>query len=560
MTILNNTPKELESQPNIEAPRPLSSRIVVLNVDDSEAGRFAVTRMLEHAGFEVWEATTGQEALQLAERGPDIILLDVRLPDIDGFEVCRRIKSNPKSASSTVIHLTARSIATSDKVQGLEGGADGYLTEPISSSELIATLRSFVRTRKTEAALRFMAEASAVLSASLEIDHTLVSLADLAVPFLADWCIVARVDDDGTIKHVAMTQLDSNSLARRVDVQNQALPASQPRHGVIHVVDTREPLMLTEIPSVEWLCQALGFDCAKFAQLFSAGSYMCVPLLARGRTVGVMSLVVTGKSRKFGRQDLALAQDLAARAAICVDNARLYQSSMRAIQTRESLLALVSHDLKTPLGTIMLSHALITNELGEDPRFSRTQRHLEIIQRAADRMNRLIGDLLDLSAVDAGQLTMRCQPENVQSLLDEAMEIHMPLAAEKKLRLLCTVEVPTAHINCDRQRVQQVLGNLITNAIKFTDVGGTIVLHARRVEQVVEFTVTDTGAGIHPDDMSYLFDRFWQASKTSHLGSGLGLSIVKALVEAQGGSIAVESTPGKGSRFSFRIPAVEKSA
>ncbi len=527
-------------------------KIIILNVNDNEAARYSVTQILQKAGYEMWEAVNGAEALELVKRQPDLVVLDIRLPDISGFEVCRLIKSDPATSTITVVHLSATFIRGEDKARGLEGGADGYLTSPVGQPELVATIRAFVRLRQAENAQRFLGAATAAMTSTLDVEESLQKLARLAVPFLGEWCIIHRFQHEGRLAVVALagpTEVADapvrDSDLTRVDTQ-RLLQHPALLRGVANVIRTRQ---------VELSPPAEAGEPADLSSI-------TLPLIARDRLLGALTLVAAPAERGYGAWKRSVAEELALRAAVCVDNARLYEEAQRAVHTRENFLAVVSHDLKNPLGSIMMANALIADELADEDEAPALRKHTQIIQRSAERMDRLIRDLLDLASIDAGQLSMDRRPTLAAALAFEAREIHAAFAAHKLVTFTTEVDPELPPLLCDKDRIQQVLGNLITNALKFTPQGGAITLRITRAadddgaadDDLAELSVADTGEGIKSEHIAQLFERFWQASKTGRIGSGLGLSIARGIVVAHGGTIWAESTLGAGSRFAFTLP------
>jgi signal transduction histidine kinase len=285
--------------------------------------------------------------------------------------------------------------------------------------------------------------------------------------------------------------------------------------------------------------------------------YISVPLVTRGTMLGVLTIASGRDDLTYGVEDRALAEDLGRRAALAIDNARLYESAQRAIRAREELVAVVSHDLKSPLATIVMNTSLLRRKLPSSDEAVDVRRPVERIQKAADRMNRLIRDLLDLAKLDGGHISIQPVPHDVAGLLGDAIELLREEAAEKSLRLEQSVELGVDRALCDRERILQVIANLVGNAIKFTSAGGEVAIRAEPWGREVRLSVRDTGPGIPEDQRARIFERYWQAKETAHKGTGLGLSIAKALVEVHGGRIWVESKVGEGSTFFFTLPMVE---
>ncbi|WNG19407.1 ATP-binding protein [Cystobacter fuscus] len=237
------------------------------------------------------------------------------------------------------------------------------------------------------------------------------------------------------------------------------------------------------------------------------------------------------------------------------DQKRAEEERSRAILAREEILAMVSHDLKNPLGVILLSTALMRRSKLEGEQGEQLRGHLEKVQRAAERMNSLIRDILDLARIEAGHFFIEPVPHPPFALMDEAIELLLPLAAQKGLRLeRYGWSEPLGPVSCDRERILQVFSNLLGNAIKFTPAGGEVLVSAEPGEGSVRFSVKDTGPGIPPEQLPHLFDRYWQARDKARMGSGLGLFISRGIIAAHGGHIWVDSTVGVGSTFSFTLP------
>jgi len=246
-------------------------------------------------------------------------------------------------------------------------------------------------------------------------------------------------------------------------------------------------------------------------------------------------------------------RDVSSQRRVELENERLVGEAREALRAREDLLAIVSHDLRNPLGVVLASSALLLKANLPPDKEERARRQVEAIQRAGNRMNRLIRDLLDFASIQAGRLSVSKHPQDVAAMVSEVLEVTEPLAAAKSLRLDAEV-APGLAIRCDHDRVIQLFSNLIGNAIKFTPDGGSIVVRAALDAEVVRFAVVDTGPGISTDELPHVFDRYYQAQRKNRDGIGLGLTIARGIVEAHGGRIWVESEEGKGSTFFFTLP------
>ena len=236
---------------------------------------------------------------------------------------------------------------------------------------------------------------------------------------------------------------------------------------------------------------------------------------------------------------------------------RLYGEAREVIDAREEVLRIVAHDLRNPLNTVAMTTRLLLDLPSTEQQ--RTDR-LTVIQRAGERMNRLINDLLSVSIIEAGRLTVDPRPTPIRALLDDAMEMLRPIAADKAIRLETVAPSEPPDVLADPGRILQVLSNLVGNAIKFTPKGGSITITVRAEDERVSFEISDTGPGIPPEQLANIFGRFWQASRADSRGIGLGLSIAKGIVEAHGQQLRVSSTVGVGSTFSFGLEAVNRRA
>src|SRR2546423_4135638 len=363
----------------------------------------------------------------------------------------------------------------------------------------------------------------------------LSAVARLLVPRLGDVCVADVIDDDGTVQRVDNT-LDDWRLG----------PTPALRSG--------ETMLIPELS--QGSLSAIAPDREGQAAIRAAGirSLVLLPLIGRGRLLGVLTLALTRPDRRFTKADLPLLEDMAQRTALGADNARLYQQAQQASRARDDTLAAISHDLRNGLNTVWTAVGLLLRSLPPDTEGRRDRRHVEAIRRSAERMNQLIGDLLDVASIEAGRLFVEPRKEPVRPIISEALAACRHQALEKTLRVDELVSADQIEVVCDRDRVLQVLGNLIGNAIKFTPEGGSVQVSAEALDDEVLFSVRDSGVGVSSKQLPHVFDRFWQATPKARLGSGLGLTIAKGVVEALGGRIWVESRPGEGTTFFFTLP------
>ena len=397
-----------------------------------------------------------------------------------------------------------------------------------------------------------LAEASRVLSSSFDYQTTLAALVRLAVPALADYCALDIVEADEKFNRIGEAHVDpaKSHLLRKVATFPRS--ALTPRHPLIRAITTGEPVLEAEI-SPAFIRMSFSEDAQrKTVEALGPRSLICVPLVTSGSPIGALTLVTSGSGRRFEVADLSLAVDLARRAAIVVEHARLFNEAQQATKARDDILAVVAHDLRNPLNTVTMAASLML----ENTPIERTQerRQVEIVRRAADRMNRMIQDLLDVKRLEAGKMGIELHPEPPLALVNDTLEMLRPLAISSTIVLDSNVAENLPPVIADAARIQQVLSNLVGNAVKFTPKDGRITVCAEQVDGEVRFSVIDTGPGIPAEQLPHIFGRFWQAKATDKRGIGLGLAIAKGIIEAHNGRIWVESHVGLGSTFYFTLP------
>lgn len=406
--------------------------------------------------------------------------------------------------------------------------------------------------QREEKRQRFLADAGALLmTATPGCDEALTRLADLSVGELADWFIV-DVIESGAVRRVkvATADPDKRMLAETLQRYGERLDRTLP-HLVFEPLERRRSLVLPAVSAEQLESMAQGSEHLRLLHAVGVRSLITVPLVARDRLLGAIALISSDPQKRYGAWDLRLAEDLARVAALAIDNAQLYEAAQSAIAARDEILGIAAHDLRNLLSAILLHLQLLARHDFESER-SR-QRPLEAIRRAANRMSRLIQDMLDLSSLDAGSLAIEPAEVSPRSLLTEVAENQRERAAQAgvELRLDAAEHLPTAV--ADPGRLLQVLDNLVENALKFTRRGGEVVIGGAAKAGDLLFWVSDTGAGIPREHLAHIFDRFWRADGERG-GAGLGLPIVKGIVEAHGGRVWVESELGRGTTFYFTVP------
>ncbi len=423
----------------------------------------------------------------------------------------------------------------------------------------------------------FRAQALALLSsASLDYEEALQGLADLTVPALGDWCCVHLVEPDGSIRLQAVAHSDPSKVAMLWQIDRRLPLDPQGRHGVAKVLRTGESKLYPEIP--EWVIEAVVPDRElQFVLRSQALSAICVPLMARGRTLGAISLLCGESGRRCGEGDLVLLQDLARDAAVAIDNARLYREAAEANRIKDEFLGTLSHELRTPLNAILgWAQMLRQRQMSAE----KTAVGLETIERNARLQTQMIEDLLDVSRIVSGKVCLKLFPVDLVRTVETAVKALSPDAEARGIELVSFCEEGVSSVRGDATRLQQVVSNLLSNAIKFTPPSGRVeirlsedgepgaaggaILSGPSPVHSVSIVVSDTGIGISKEFLPLVFDRFRQADSTStrnYGGLGLGLAIVRHLVELHGGSVWAESPgEGLGSTFGVRLPITSNNS
>ncbi len=406
--------------------------------------------------------------------------------------------------------------------------------------------------KRAEDALRFLAEASSILSASLEYQATLKNLADLVVPQLADWCAIDLVEGKRSWRRVAVAYCGTPKV-----VQADPEPPSYPPDpnwpaGPPKVLLSGQPELYPLLPSSLRAAIACGGEYLAVLRELGEVSALCVPIRYNRQTLGILTLVCAAQTRRYDRASLSLAEDLAHRAALAIDNARLYREAQEANRLKDEFLATLSHELRTPLNAMLGWAQLLKSRRLDDEKMLRG---LETIERNARYQTQMIEDLLDVSRIITGKLNLNLAPVDLSAVISLAVETARPAAAAKGIEVDVAFEPKVEPVWGDAQRLQQVVWNLLSNAVKFTDAGGRVVCSLSRCNQRVQIQVSDTGIGVKSELLPYIFERFRQAdSSTTRVygGLGLGLAIVRHLVELHGGTVRAES-PGEGQGATFTV-------
>lgn len=416
----------------------------------------------------------------------------------------------------------------------------------------VVTFTDATEQRRRRQADQLLARASELLASSLESAATLQRVADLVAGSLADYCIV-HVEEGGELRAPGIAHADPRrreivrGILRRFPVD----PGGA--HPAVVCLRTGEPQLIEQVSGELMSAISTGPEHSEMLRDLGLASAMVVPMQARGRTLGAISFGRTGDSPPYGEAELEVALELSRRAALAVDNARLYEEAQRASRAREEVLAVVSHDLRNPLNAIVLGASLL-EDLSSEGWPARDRQQLRAIRNASQQMAGLIQDLVEVAALESGSAALSPEPVTPGELVAGAVELFEEMAAQRGLTLRAEVAPELPAIEADRARVLRILSNLLGNALKFTPAGGTVTVCAAPAEGGVRFSVADTGPGVAPQHLPHLFDRYWQARRGEKQGLGLGLAISRGIADAHGGRIWAESEPGKGATFHFILP------
>jgi signal transduction histidine kinase/DNA-binding response OmpR family regulator len=603
---------------------PTEQPVNILLVDDYPENLLALAAILEPLGQNLVKALSGEEALKcLLRQDFAVILLDVQMPGIDGFETAELIRRRERSMHTPIIFLTAINTGDTHVSRGYEVGAVDYLLKPImpdvllskvtvfvdlcrqtekierQAGELEATIKALeyqidervrtevalrrardeleqrVRERTTglaqanqslraeiaereraERALRFLAEASSLLAEALDYEERLSNVARLALPLLGDWCAIDLLEENEAVRRVTIAALDPAKEELERELQQRYPPNLAVPHGAPQVLRTGQPEIYHDIPDDLLLASARDDDHLSMLRATGLRSFMSVPLEARGRILGAITFATIESERRYQPADMLLAADLARRAAVAIDNARLYRAAQDSIRMRDIFLSVAAHELRTPLTSLLGYTQLVERRARRDSTISERDRQaLQVVADQATRLSKMVSSLLDISRLQLGQLSIEPAPLDVGALATRLVDEARPLLTEHTI----DYQRPDAPvwISGDELRLEQALQNLIQNAVKYSPGGGTITLRVECRDSHASVVVADPGIGIPTEALPQLFHRFYRAPNVDpqHIsGLGVGLYVVKEIVELHGGTVEVHSEVDVGSTFTLSIP------
>lgn len=416
-----------------------------------------------------------------------------------------------------------------------------------------SVIRDLTEQQRHEAEQEILAEAGRALTASLDYEETLRNIARLVVHDLADFCVIDIRGEDGQLRRLAAAARDPAKEDLVDRLRRHRVPTDR-RHIAMLAWRTRRAEMLSTLDDRMLTQLSVDEDHLELLRAIDPGSVIAAPMIARDRALGVILLIAQRGHRPYDRRDCVLAEELGRRAAFAVDNARLYRDAQESARARQRILAIVAHDLRSPLNGITMAADMLRHYLRDDPNAAH-RRPADAILMEADRMNYLIQDLLDVRAIEGGGMAVDPLPVPAATLIKDAADHSRAECSAAGIDLRLDVSPDLPRVLADRTRVARVFGNLIANAIRFTPSGGSITLGAQSCGDYVCFEVTDTGPGIPETQQDQVFTPFWQGEDAGRAGgAGLGLSIARGIIAAHGGHVSVSSAPSEGSTFTFTLP------
>lgn len=414
---------------------------------------------------------------------------------------------------------------------------------------LITTvIRDITDVKKRDRQAELVAGLGQRLTETLDFDVIINDSAEMLVPDFADYCVIRIADGNGKLYSKKVAHKNP-AMVHRYEEFVEKLESSRVIQKALQDL-IKKGKTIVSIPGRNLHCN-VDPELVQMMKELGIHSYIVVPLIPRNTVAGTLSFVMTDPHREFQEEEIKFFEDIGHRIALSMENAKLYKDATQAIKTREEVLSVVSHDLKSPIAAIKMRLEIMRRNktLCEE----KVIEHTDKIMKTLDHMQSLISDILDFAKLESGTFSLDRCDHTLEEIVTPLTEMIEPQASAKNIRFHLDIFHGDHVINCDAVRIRQVLSNLLGNALKFTPPGGSIHLIATRDDKKIQFCVTDTGWGIAAENIDKVFERFWQSTTTKKMGSGLGLSICKAIVEAHGGQIWVESELQVGSKFYFSL-------
>jgi signal transduction histidine kinase/DNA-binding response OmpR family regulator len=529
----------------------------LLLIDDNPDDRALTIRELkqEFPNFQVEEIADAEAFQGALTRGQfNCVITDYRLRWSDGLKILREVKAQyPHYPVIMFTDSGTQEIA----VEAMKLGLDDYLIKaPKHSVRLPIAIHAALNRKRSEQRANFLAEISTLLVSSLDARTIVTQVMQLAIPAFADWCFVDIIGSNLTVFNTPIVVAADPAKANLVqELRRRFPPPSDADFGTPKVLRTGKPELVAEIPNDLFPTIAQNEEHLRLLRQLQATSYMIVPMIAQERKLGTIAFALARSGYRYTEDDLAMAMEVAQRAALAIDNARLYQEAREANRVKDEFLAIVSHELRTPLNSILgWAQMLVNRQLDEET----TRNALGTIERNARLQNKLIDDILDISRIIQNKIHLDIRPVHLISVIHAAVEIVQSQAEAKRISIELLLDPDVRQVDGDAERLQQMIWNLLSNAIKFTPNGGKVTVELQQLHTHAQITVCDTGQGIRIEFLPYVFDRFRQENETttrSQSGLGLGLAIVRHLTEMHQGTVyATSAGEGKGATFTIQLP------
>lgn len=445
-------------------------------------------------------------------------------------------------------------------VHWIEINGDMFHDESGSPLYMVGISVDITRRKRTEEDLKFLAKASVELASLVDPQSTLDRLAYLAVPSFADWCAIDLLED-GVLRRVAVAHIDPRKVQLAHTLHQRFPPDPDAMYGAWHVIRTGRPEFIRELDT-EALRTTIK-DPARIDALKELGlrSYIGVPLTTHGKTMGAVTFAAAESGRLYEQSDLELAEDLARRAAVAMENASLYRALRDSDQAKDVFLATLAHELRNPLAAIVNGLGIVSLAAGDH---RRVEQYTRLMERQSQHLTRLVDDLMDISRITTGKIELKKEAGSLAGILSNAIETSRQDIEARHHQLSVTLTGESTPILADPVRLAQVFSNLLTNAAKYTHPGGRIYVNLESTVDEYTVRVKDTGIGIPRDMLTSVFRIFTQVShplECSQGGLGIGLSLVEGLVALHGGRVAAFSEgEGKGSEFVIHLPRLREEA
>ncbi len=542
----------------------------ILVVDDLPEKLLVYRTVLENPELNIVTAHSGQDALKKVLEGDfAVILLDVSMPGMDGFETAQLIRQRKRSSATPIMFLTA---FTDDMrmAQGYASGAVDYIPTPVVPEILRAKVQVFVelfqmrrlsaqqaeerakRASAEEAAKRsaFLAETGAAITRSLDLNGLLDAVARSAVPFLADLCVLSINDPEGRNEVKCVWRSTDARTGTEDPTTLPTYPFPWLGKALQRAVSIDQPQLLDVLPPSKVGAQVGVPD-------MDGGHALIIPIRARQGMSGALALMRAKGSQPYRPDEVTLAREFVSRACIALENVLLVQGIQEADRRKDEFLGMLAHELRNPLAPLRNAVEIMDMVDHKDPVLQEAR---AVIDRQVTHMTRLVDDLLDATRIARGKVLLRKEPCDMSAVVRQTADDYRSIFATSGIRFNVMAPKGPLHVYGDPTRLAQSVGNLLHNAHKFTEAGGEVNLGLRsgKEEGWLELTVQDTGVGIEPHLLPHIFDVFRQADQgldRNRGGLGLGLTLVKGLMELHGGTVEVASTkPGKGTAFVVRLP------